>query len=104
MRQEVTTRSFMATALATGRAIRFFECLHRPALLVEADHPIPQRLPIHAADLCGFLPLRHRRAPLQLPTTDAPALYSSRFAERHRSYSPSVVRWRRAGVWGKIHA
>ena len=36
------------------------------------------------------------RAPLQLPTTDAPALHSlpvARFAERHRSYSPSVPQW-----------
>src|SRR3954467_614929 len=65
--------------------------MRRRPVLVEPDHPIPQRLPIHAADLCGFLPCgaAEHRCNCQQPTR----LPVARFAERHRSYSPSVPQW-----------
>src|SRR6266498_3178564 len=60
-------------------------------LLIEPDHPVPQRLTIHAANLGRVLPRGAVEQPQSL-TAVAPAQHPSpagQAGEPHRQYSPS---------------
>ena len=79
-------REAQALQAAIDRIVR-----DRDAELLAEPHDQIAGPPAHDA-----IEERGRRAPLQLPTTDAPALHSlpvAQFAERHRSYSPSIPQW-----------
>src|SRR6516165_10527313 len=63
------------------------------SLLVEPDHPVPQRLTIHAANLRRLFPARRRRARPQSLTAVAPAPHLSlagQTDEPRRRHSPSA--------------